>query len=100
MARGLPVVGYAVGGMPDNFGDTATPSAAPAGRLVSPNTPEALADALKELVAHPARRTRMGQTARIRSQSFPTWAEAGAQLRSALQAVRTPEKGADENGRP
>ncbi|PQJ34887.1 hypothetical protein BSZ35_10025 [Salinibacter sp. 10B] len=93
MARGLPVVGYAVGGMPDNFGDVQ------AGRLVSPDEPGGLAEALRPLLANPAMRVRMGQAARTRSQSFPTWAEAGAQFHSALQAMRTPEKGTDENGR-
>jgi glycosyltransferase involved in cell wall biosynthesis len=87
MARGLPVVGYAVGGMPDNFGDLR------AGRLVSPDDPRVLAEALRTLLANSAMRVRMGQAARTRSQSFPTWAAAGAQLHSALQALEVDEKG-------
>jgi glycosyltransferase involved in cell wall biosynthesis len=94
MARGLPVVGYAVGGMPDNFGGVR------AGRLVSPDNPGVLTEALQTLLANPAMRVRMGQAARARSQFFPTWAEAGAQLHSALQALSAPEEGTDEKDRP
>jgi len=83
MARGLPVVGYAVGGLPDNFGDT------DAGILAPPDRPDALADALRALLADPARRQRLGAAARERSRTFPTWAEAGARFYEALAALRT-----------
>jgi len=79
MARGLPVVAYAVGGLPDNFGDAVAPDAAAmsnvvsAGRLVPPDSPDALIDALRDLLTDPALRTRMGQAARERSRSFPGW---------------------------
>jgi glycosyltransferase involved in cell wall biosynthesis len=82
MARGVPVVGYAVGGLPDNFGD------ADAGLLAPPDRPDALADALRTLLAHPERRRRMGEAARQRSRSFPTWNEAGARFHSALASFR------------
>ena len=85
MARGLPVVAYAVGGLPDNFGD------ADAGILAPPDRPDALADALRALLADPARRRRLGAAAREQSRSFPTWAEAGARFHAAVRALRGPE---------
>lgn len=81
MARGLPVVGYAVGGLPDNLGD------ADAGVLAPPDRPDALADALRALLVDPARRRRLGAAARTRSRSFPTWAEAGARFDAALNDI-------------
>ena len=83
MARGLPVVGYAVGGLPDNLGD------ADAGLLASPDRPDALADALRTLLTNPARRRRMGRAARERSRAFPTWPEAGDRFGTALEDVAT-----------
>jgi glycosyltransferase involved in cell wall biosynthesis len=86
MARGCPVVGHAVGGLPHNLGD------APAGRLVPPARPEALADALRPLLTDAARRACMGTAARVRSRSFPTWDEAGARFRSVVQSFASPER--------
>ncbi|WP_437710432.1 glycosyltransferase [Sorangium sp. So ce448] len=54
MAEGLPVVATAVGGMSEQVDDGVT------GRLVPPGDAEALAGALVELGADPARRARMG----------------------------------------
>ncbi|WP_437276477.1 glycosyltransferase [Sorangium sp. So ce375] len=54
MAEGLPVVATAVGGMAEQVDDGVT------GRLVPPGDAEALAEALVELGADPARRARMG----------------------------------------
>ncbi|WP_437544372.1 glycosyltransferase [Sorangium sp. So ce367] len=54
MAEGLPVVATAVGGMSEQVDDGVT------GRLVAPGDAEALAAALVELGADPARRARMG----------------------------------------
>ena len=84
MARGLPIVGHAVGGLPDNLGD------ADAGILTPPDRPEALGDALRALLADPARRRRLGAAARERSRSFPTWDEAGARFHAAVRALRAP----------
>jgi hypothetical protein len=85
MARGCPVVAYAVGGLPDNLGD------ADAGILAPPDQPDALADALRALLADPARRQRLGAAARERSRSFPTWAEAGARFHAAVRSIRAAE---------
>jgi len=76
-----------VGGLPDNFGDAAGPSTAPAGRLVPPDRPDALAKALRLLLADPARRTRMGQAARTRSRAFSTWDEAAKALWTTLKSL-------------
>jgi hypothetical protein len=81
MARGLPVVAYAVGGLPDNFGD------AEAGCLVPSDEPDAFSEALRSLLADPARRTRMGQAARIRSRAFSTWDEAAKALWTTLKSL-------------
>jgi glycosyltransferase involved in cell wall biosynthesis len=82
MARGLPVVGYAVGGLPENFGDVE------AGRLVSPEASEVFVDAIRSLLTHPEKRRRMGATARSRSRTFPTWAETADHFHSALASFR------------
>ena len=86
MARGCPVVAYAVGGLPDNLGD------ADAGLLAPPDRPDALADALRALLTDPARRQRLGTAARERSRAFPTWAEAGARFHAAVRALRAAEE--------
>lgn len=81
LARGRPVVGYDVGGMRDNLGD------ADAGRLVPPDAPEALVDALRTLLTAPDTRAAMGRAAREQSTTFPTWATAAARVRSFLQSL-------------
>jgi len=78
MARACPVVGFAVGGVPENFGD------AEAGRLVPPNNIEALEVALGGLIDAPDRRRRLGIAARKRSRAFPTWTEAAERFRGLL----------------
>lgn len=81
MARGLPVVAYAAGGLPDNLGD------ADAGILAPPDRPDALADALRALLTDPDRRRLLGTAARERSRSFPTWTEAGARFDAVLDDI-------------
>ncbi len=110
MARGLPIVGYEVGGLPDNLSgaapsgsaatpsdaaapsDATTPSGAPAGRLVSSDQPDALTDVLRVLLTDPATRARMGQAGRERSRAFPTWEEAADRFHSGLQALRLSDR--------
>ncbi|MFB6097523.1 MAG: glycosyltransferase family 4 protein [Salinibacter sp.] len=81
MARGLPVVGYRVGGVAENFGD------ASAGHLVPPGDAGALRAALRSVLADPAMRRQRGRNAWRRSQNFPTWAEAAGRFRTALTAL-------------
>lgn len=82
MARGCPVVGFDVGGLPENFGGAA------AGRLVPPGDPAALTDALRHLCTNPAARRRMGRAARARSDAFPSWRTAASQFCDALQQLQ------------
>ncbi len=88
MARGLPVVGHRVGGMPENAGD------APVGALVPPDGPQPLRAALRSLLTDPMARAHRGQAAWRRSRGFPTWTEAAAQFRTALATLRTRAVGA------
>ena len=78
MARGLPVVGYRVGGLPENFGDI------PVGHLVPPGNPAALRAALRSLLTDPMARVQRGVAAWRRSRGFPTWGEAAGRFREAL----------------
>jgi glycosyltransferase involved in cell wall biosynthesis len=56
MSASLPVVATAVGGTPSVLG-------ADAGRLVPPNDPQALAEALSEVMGDPARQAELGEKA-------------------------------------
>jgi glycosyltransferase involved in cell wall biosynthesis len=60
MAAGLPVVATAVGGIPELVADGET------GLLVPPGDADALAGALRRLVADPGLRRRLGEAARAR----------------------------------
>jgi glycosyltransferase involved in cell wall biosynthesis len=64
MATGLPVIGTATGGTPEAVTDGVH------GRLVPPQTPSAMAEAIAQLAAAPALRRAMGEraAAKIRSE--------------------------------
>jgi glycosyltransferase involved in cell wall biosynthesis len=64
MCTGLPVIATAVGGVPEMVVDGVT------GLLVPPGDPEAMARALDQLAADPARRAAMGTQGRKRALSF------------------------------
>lgn len=64
MARGVPVVASGVGGLPEVVRDGET------GILVPPADEEALASAIKGLLASSARRQRLGEAARRRALTF------------------------------
>ena len=82
MARGLPVVGRRVGGMPENAGDASV------GALVSPHGPQPLRAALRSLLTDPMARAHRGQAAWRRSRDFPTWDDAAARFRKVLTTLR------------
>jgi glycosyltransferase involved in cell wall biosynthesis len=60
MAAGRPVIATMVGGLPDIVDEGMT------GLLIAPGDPEAVAGAVKELLADPARAEAMGRAARAR----------------------------------
>jgi D-inositol-3-phosphate glycosyltransferase len=67
MACGVPVVASAVGGMLDSVADGET------GRLVPPQDPVALADAVRDLLSDPARRRAFGRAGVQRARSRYSW---------------------------
>lgn len=81
MTRGLPVVAFAVGGLPENLGD------APAGRLVPPGDVDAFERALRDVLTDADARRRMGRAARTRSRRFPSWPDVAQHVRDALAAI-------------
>ena len=82
MARGLPVVSYRVGGLPENFGDAA------AGHLVPPGNDRALRAALRALLSDPMARAQKGGAAWRQSRAFPTWESAATCFGRALTDLR------------
>jgi glycosyltransferase involved in cell wall biosynthesis len=67
MACGRPVVGSAVGGLLDTVEPGVT------GELVPPRRPDLLAEALRQLLADPARRRAMGEAGRRRVETCYSW---------------------------
>ena len=83
MACGLPVVANAAGALPEVVGSDGR-----AGRLVPPRDPRALAAAIAELLADPARLAAMGRAARARVKTSFRWDDAAAQLVDVFEEVR------------
>ena len=67
LAFGRPIVASAVGGFPEVVRDHG------AGRLVPPDDPDALAATLRELLAQPAERARLGEAALAAAQGPYSW---------------------------
>ena len=80
LAHGLPVVGCAVGPLPELVGSEA-------GLLVPPGDADALAEALAQLVGDPALRARMARAARRRAAELPSWDDTSARVANALGAA-------------
>lgn len=72
-ACGVPLVGSAVGGLLDSVVDGTT------GLLVPPRDPDALAAALRDLLADPSRRRAFGAAARRRALARYSWRGVAAQ---------------------
>ncbi|HET6693081.1 MAG TPA: glycosyltransferase [Pedococcus sp.] len=84
-AGGRPLVGHAVGGLLDSVIDGQT------GRLVEPGDPSELAGVVRELLADPATRARMGAEARRRALQRFDWSIVAAATEQILADVaRTP----------
>ncbi len=81
MARGLPVVGYRVGGLAENFGE------AGAGHLTPPRNRPSFRAALRSLLTDPMARARKGVAAWRRSHEFSAWSEAADQFREGLATL-------------
>ena len=80
-ACGRPLVGHAVGGLLDSVVDGQT------GRLVEPGDPGALARVVRELLADPAARARMGAEARRRALQRFDWSIVAASTEQILADV-------------
>ena len=84
-ACGRPLVGHAVGGLLDSVIDGQT------GRLVAPGDPSELAGVVRELLADPATRARMGAEGRRRALQRFDWSIVAAATEQILADVaRTP----------
>ena len=85
LARGVPVVGRAVGGLPEAMG-TATGGRLP-GLLVTPDEPAALAAALRRWLADATLRDDLRSAARSRRGALTGWPETGHRLSALLAEV-------------
>jgi glycosyltransferase involved in cell wall biosynthesis len=74
MRAGVPVVSTAVGGVPELVGDAAV--------LVPYGDPAALAGAVRDLLADPARRSALAAAGRLQSETWPDEADTVAQVLS------------------
>jgi len=83
MACGLPVIANAAGALPEVVG-----SDGHAGRLVPPRDPRAMAAAIAELLADPARAAAIGRAARARVERSFRWSDAAAQLIEVFEETR------------
>jgi glycosyltransferase involved in cell wall biosynthesis len=72
LARGIPVLGTAVGGLPEALGHT--PDGSRPGLLVPPGEPAALAGALRRWLGDADLRARLGRSARVRRATLTDWA--------------------------
>ncbi len=81
MAAGLPVVGWRAGNLPYLAEHERE------GLLVAPGNLDGLARALERLADDPALRHRLGEAARERALTWPTWRESAARFFGALRDV-------------
>jgi glycosyltransferase involved in cell wall biosynthesis len=84
LARGLPAIASAVGGVPEALG--AGPGGVLPGMLVPPEDPALLAGALRAWLEEPALRSRARTAARHRQHELPSWAGTAACVGEALLA--------------
>lgn len=85
LAHGLPVLGAAVGGVPEALGHAG--GGRRPGRLVAPDDPAALAAALRAWLADADERGRLRAAARDRRQTLPDWPAVARNLSAALKPL-------------
>jgi glycosyltransferase involved in cell wall biosynthesis len=86
LARGLPVLARAVGGVPDALGRA--PGGDLPGLLVPPGDPAALAGALRRWLGSPEVRRRLRTAARDRRATLDPWTRTSARMADVLAALR------------
>ena len=82
MACGLPVIANAAGALPEVVGTDGV-----AGRLVPPKNPQAMADAILDVIGDPQRTEEMGRAARQRVERVFQWKDAAAGLVQVFEDV-------------
>jgi glycosyltransferase involved in cell wall biosynthesis len=85
LARGLPVLATAVGGVPEAMGRA--PNQRQPGRLVASNDPASLAAALRDWLQDPRERARLRTTAKERRRTLRRWDQAARDLAAVLQPL-------------
>jgi glycosyltransferase involved in cell wall biosynthesis len=85
LARGVPVVASAVGGVPEAV--ASAPDGARPALLVPPGDPDALAHALRRWLAEPGLRRHLRRAARARRRTLPDWSHTTAGVVRALRAA-------------
>lgn len=79
IASGLPVVATTGGALSNTVGA--------AGILVPPNDPDALAAALRQVIADPHARKKLRDASRAAAAKLPTWRDTATRFASAIEAV-------------
>jgi glycosyltransferase involved in cell wall biosynthesis len=82
LARSLPVLATAVGGVPEALG--LAPDGTRPGLLIPPDDPAALSAALRGWLTGPALRERLRASARGRRTTLPTWTDTARRLSEVL----------------
>ncbi|MEV5693703.1 glycosyltransferase family 4 protein [Micromonospora globbae] len=85
LARGIPVLGTATGGLPEALGRA--PDGELPGLLVPPEDPPALAGALRRWLGDAALRDRLARAARDRRATLATWSDTAARVATVLAGV-------------
>lgn len=86
LARGVPVLATAVGGLPEAVGNA--PDGSVPGALVPPHDPAALATALRRWLSEPGERHRAKVAARRRRTALAGWETTTRSLAKALEQLR------------
>lgn len=86
LARGIPVLATAVGGVPEALGHA--PDGSVPGLLVAPDDPEALTGALRRWLGEPDTRRRLTAAARERRAALAGWETTTEHLAGALEQMR------------